>query len=65
MLTKRTEDPKLAALEKMLDEKGIPHRRNGHSFHAPIMEVAADRIGDAWSVLLPIDGIPDDDERWG
>jgi hypothetical protein len=37
--TKRTDDPKLAYLERRLDGMGVPHRRNGFSFHAPIMEV--------------------------
>ncbi len=51
MLTKRTDDPKLAYIEKMLDKRGIPHRRNGESFHAPILEVPADRLDEAWSML--------------
>ncbi len=39
MATKRTDDPKLAYIERRLDAMGVEHRRNGHSFHAPIMEV--------------------------
>lgn len=51
MFTKRTEDPKLAYIEHRLTEAGIPHRRNGHSFHAPILEVSKDREDDAWAIL--------------
>lgn len=65
MFTKRTEDPKLAWLERQLDEKGIPHRRNGYSFHAPIMEVPTSRLDEAWELLpLEIDDLPDDDPRF-
>jgi hypothetical protein len=63
--TKRTEDPKLAWLERQLTEAGIQHRRNGASFHAPILEVQADKIDEAWAILTPVDDIPDDDPRWG
>lgn len=62
--TKRTNDPKLSALESMLDDAGIPHRRHGESFHAPILQVPAERLDDAWQILDPIDDIPDDDARW-
>jgi hypothetical protein len=62
--TKRTEDPKLAWLERQLTAAGIKHRRNGHSFHAPILEVQADKIDEAWEILTPVDDIPDDDPRW-
>ena len=37
--TKRTDDPKLAAIERLLDARGIPHRRRGESWHAPILQV--------------------------
>lgn len=69
--TKRTEDPKLAWLEQQLTEAGIPHLRDGESFHAPILVVAKDRLGDAQAILdreiehngvmTSIDEIPDDD----
>ena len=62
--TKRTNDPKLAALESMLDQAGIPHRRHGDSFHAPILQVPDERLDDAWKILDPIDDIPDDDPRF-
>jgi hypothetical protein len=39
LFTKRTDDPKLAYLESRLDDLGIAHRRNGESWHAPILEV--------------------------
>lgn len=61
MFTKRTEEPKLAWLETKLDASGIPHRRNGWSFHAPILEVPHKRLDDAWKILRPVDDIPDDD----
>ena len=54
--TKHTDDPKLAYMEHRLTEAGIPHRRNGHSFHAPIMEVAEDKYDAAEDILL---------EKWG
>lgn len=63
-LTRRTDDPKLQWFQGRLDELGIPNRRNGHSFHAPILEVDSERYGDAYAVLEPVDDIPDDDERF-
>jgi len=55
--TKRTEDPKLAWIERRLADCGIPSRRNGHSFHAPILEVLAQDEAAAWAFLAePIDG---------
>ena len=70
--TKLTEDPKLAYLERLLDERGIEHRRNGHGRHAPIMEVPEDRLDEAWALLdtkVVIEGVPhtlDDieDDHW-
>jgi hypothetical protein len=62
MLCKRTDDPKLSWLESRLDAAHIPHRRNGFSFHAPILEVASERLEQAWKILTPVDDIPDDDE---
>ncbi len=60
--TKRTDDPKLSWLEARLLEAGIPYRRNGQSFHAPILEVPEELLDKAWT-LLPqqIDELPDDD----
>jgi hypothetical protein len=60
-LCKRTEDPKLAYVEKALAEAGIPSRRNGYSFHAPILEVPEADYEAAWKILDPIDDVPDDD----
>ena len=60
--TRRTEDPKLAWIERELDKRGIPHRRDGRSFHAPILQVWAESLDDAWEVLpFHIDELPDDD----
>jgi len=61
LFTKRTDDPKLAWLEARLREVGIPSRRNGHSWHAPVLEVPQDRLDQAWAVLAPVDGVDDDD----
>lgn len=60
--TKRTCDPKLAWLERKLAEKGIASRRNGKSFHAPILEVDANKFDEAWSILsIDIDNKDDND----
>jgi len=59
--TKRTNNPKLSWLESRLDDAGISHRRNGRSFHAPILAVDESRLADAWEILTPVDDIPDDD----
>ena len=64
MFTKRTEEPKLLWLERQLTGRGIPHRRNGDSFHAPILEVPRERLEAAWRVLEPVDDVPDEDPRW-
>ena len=67
---RRTNDPKLQYIEGMLDERGIPHRRNGESWHAPILEVPAQHLDAAWKMLgeklpgrgrkLTLDDMPDD-----
>lgn len=59
--TKRTDDPKLAWLERRLRAAGIPSRRNGYSFHAPILEVPKDKLDAAWEILRPVDDVDDDD----
>jgi hypothetical protein len=58
--TRRTEDPKLGWIERQLDELGIAHRRNGHTFHAPKMEVDKERFDEAWDILNEVDDISDD-----
>jgi hypothetical protein len=60
--TKRTDDPKLAWLQDRLKESGIESRRNGYSFHAPILEVKEEDFDAAWNILRPVDDIDDDDE---
>jgi len=70
LFCKRTEDPKLAWIERELTALGIPSRRNGSSFHAPILEVqeADHEKADAFlQSKLPrrrttIDDMPDDHE---
>ena len=64
MFTKRTEDPKLKWIEHQLTEAGIPHKRDGWSFHGPILSVPEDRLADADAILAPVDDIPDDDPMW-
>lgn len=67
--TKRTEDPKLAWLERKLAEAGIESRRNGYSFHAPVLEVRPRDLDRAWAILSGpldesgrvVDDVPDDD----
>lgn len=66
---RRTEDPKLAWIERELDRRGIAHRRNGHSFHAPILQVPEEHYDACWQMLgedvfgdgQMLDEIPDDD----
>lgn len=62
LFTKRTDDPKLAWLESQLDWLGIAHRRNGESWHAPILEVDKSKLDVANAVVLEygIDELPDD-----
>lgn len=55
--TRRTNDPKLAYIERLLKERGIPFRRFGRSFHAPILQVHSNRLDEAWAVLdMPMTG---------
>ena len=68
MFTKRTEDPKLAYLEHRLTELGIPHRRSGDSWHAPIMEVlqqdedrASELLSEKYGRKKTLDDVRDDD----
>src|SRR5436853_4238145 len=51
LFCKRTQDPKLAWIERELDKIGIPHRREGESSHAPILQVAEDREVEAEAIL--------------
>ena len=64
LFTKRTDDPKLAWLQRQLKAAGIPNRRNGWSFHAPILEVPEEYEDAAWAILTPVDDIDDDDPRF-
>ena len=72
--TRRTDDPKLAYLERRLSQLDIPHRRHGFSFHAPILQVPAECLDAAWKLLdepalyqgrkIRLDDVPDDDPRF-
>jgi hypothetical protein len=64
LFCKRTNDPKLAWLQARLDEAGVVNRRNGESWHAPILEVPRGKLETAHIILDPIDDIPDDDPRF-
>lgn len=69
---RRTEDPKLRFIEGLLTQRGIPHRRNGRSVHAPILQVPEEHLDAAWGMLSEdifgdgqrLDDIPDDDSVW-
>ncbi len=63
-LTKRTNDPKLAWIERELAAKGIKSRRNGESWHAPILEVRKADEEAAWKILTPVDNVPDNAKRF-
>lgn len=62
--TRRTNEPKLHWLELQLDQAGIRNRRNGKSFHAPILEVDEERLDEALEMLYDVDDVADDDPRW-
>lgn len=60
-LCKRTDDPKLGWIERTLAARGIPSRRNGESWHAPILEVPAEHEQAGWDLLAePFDGMNGD-----
>lgn len=59
-LCKRTNNPKLAWLERKLADAGIASRRNGRSFYAPILEVQEADYSAACDILNKVDNIPDD-----
>lgn len=61
ILCKRTHDPKLAWLERTLTAHGILSRRNGRSFHGPILEVPADLEDKAQLILALVDDMDDDE----
>lgn len=62
VLCKRTHDPKLSWLERTLSAHGILNRRNGSSFHAPILEVPADLENKAQLILSLVDDMDDDED---
>jgi hypothetical protein len=62
VLCKRTHDPKLSWLERTLTAHGILNRRNGSSFHAPILEVPADLEDKAQLILALVDDMDDDED---
>jgi hypothetical protein len=51
MLCKRTNDPKLAWIQQQLQARGIPSRRQGDSWHAPILQVPDEHVDAAWAFL--------------
>ena len=75
IFTKRTDAPKLNFLECKLTEGKIPHKRDGESWHAPILMVPAEYIPAAEMMLaknarksyglrvrhgISLDDVPDD-----
>lgn len=64
-ITRRTDDPKLAWIERRLDEHNIPHMRSQvASWHAPILLVPEDRATQAGDLIWRIDHVDDQDPRW-
>ena len=72
---RRTEDPKLEAMQRMLARRGVASRRMGHTFHAPILAVPTLHEGIAEALLatrdtrygtpdVPLDDIDDHDPVW-
>lgn len=64
LFTKRTEDPKLAWLERQCSNRGLRVVRHGESAHAPILYVHRDDHDKAWSILAPVDSVRDDHPRF-
>lgn len=62
--TKRTNDPKLQWLEMQFKHYGIECRRQGESWHAPILQIRHKDREAAGTILRSVDDIPDDDPRW-
>lgn len=68
--TKRTNYPKLGYIIYRLKEQGIACRLNGESWHAPILEVDAAKLGEAWQVLgekhgrYSLDDLRDDNPKF-
>ncbi|KPJ96730.1 MAG: hypothetical protein AMS18_00280 [Gemmatimonas sp. SG8_17] len=62
VLTRRTNDPKLFWIEMLLRVKfGIETKRDGESFHAPIMKVRKEDHDIGWAIVVLFDEIEDDD----
>ena len=72
-ICKRTDDPKLAWIERQLEARGIPHQRGIPSWHADAtLEVPKEHEQAAWDLLAEpaparlrrwyktIDDVPDD-----
>lgn len=70
MFTKRTNYPKLGYIINRLKAKGVACRLNGASWHAPILEVDAAKLDQAWAILgekigrYPLDDVRDDLPRF-
>lgn len=64
ILTKRTNEPKLSWITKLLKLAGIQSKRRGESAHAPILVVRREQEGEAWDLLWEIDNIADDAKCW-
>jgi hypothetical protein len=50
-LSRRTNDPKLMWIEAQLEISGVPSRRSGYSWHAPILEIPIDAFHAGMAIL--------------
>ena len=64
LLTKRTNNPKLAWVLNACKSAGLRVFVEGRSFHAPVSYVYRDDYVKAWDILGPIDDEPDDAPRF-
>lgn len=48
---RRTCDPKLAWMERILNMRGIETLRDGFAFHAPILKIRSSKFAAAWSFI--------------
>ncbi len=60
-LTDKTAMPKLTWLMRALKAHKIETRLNGEGFERPVLEVREQSFNDAWTILGPIDPLPDND----
>lgn len=59
-LCSRVNDPKLAYIEKELQNQKIEHRRHGQSWHGPVLQVKAKCLDQARLSVNALNGMGDD-----